>query len=305
MNREVAILIPTYNAGSTWSKTLESIDNQSINTNNKLIIDSSSIDETCSLARKHGFKVKVIHPSEFDHGGTRQKLIDLCPEIDFAIFLTQDAILADKESLNAILAVFEDEKVGMAYGRQLPHINAQILEAHARLFNYPEKAILKNKGSIPSMGFKTVFCSNSFAAYRIEALKDVGGLPEGNIMGEDTITAAKMILKDWEVAYVASARVFHSHSYTMNQEFKRSFDIGVFHAQNQWMVENFSTPQKEGLKFVMSEIKFATRRNIFVFFEIFPRTIAKLLGYKLGLNYKRIPISIIPKLSMHKNFWKK
>ncbi|HIH6637883.1 TPA: rhamnosyltransferase, partial [Klebsiella michiganensis] len=29
----------------------------------------------------------------------------------------------------------------------------------------------------------------------------------------------------------------------------------------------------------------------------------KIFGFKLGLNYKKIPIKIIKKLSMHKRFW--
>ncbi|HBZ3253573.1 TPA: rhamnosyltransferase, partial [Klebsiella pneumoniae] len=29
----------------------------------------------------------------------------------------------------------------------------------------------------------------------------------------------------------------------------------------------------------------------------------KILGYKIGQNYKKLPLSIVKKLSMHKRYW--
>ena len=85
---------------------------------------------------------------------------------------------------------------------------------------------------------KTAFNSNSFAAYRRKALKDVGGFPINTILSEDMYVTAKMLLKNWSVAYCADAKVYHSHNYTIWQEFKRYFDIGVFHAKEAW-IRNF------------------------------------------------------------------
>ena len=42
---------------------------------------------------------------------------------------------------------------------------------------------------------KTAFNSNSFAAYRRKALKDVGGFPINTILSEDMYVTAKMLLK--------------------------------------------------------------------------------------------------------------
>jgi rhamnosyltransferase len=136
----IAILIPTLNAGENWLSLLTMIDDQSITVNKKIIIDSGSNDNTIEDAISYGFEVIIIKKVEFNHGKTRQHLVDLADNIDICVFLTQDAILASRDSIANIVNAFDDPEVGMAYGRQLPHKNAQPLETHARLFNYPSNS---------------------------------------------------------------------------------------------------------------------------------------------------------------------
>lgn len=304
MDYKIAICIPTYNAGKIWPEVLRSINDQKLQPFKRFIIDSGSKDDTVKLALENSFDVTKISLGEFDHGGTRQSLINKCADIDICVFLTQDAILANSYSLENIIDVFKNSEIGMAYGRQLPHKTATVLEAHARLFNYPEESQLRGKEQIEIYGFKTIFCSNSFAAYRIASLKIIGGFPLDSIMGEDTIVAAKMIAIDLKVAYVSSAMVYHSHAYTVLQEFKRYFDTGAFHAQNLNLYNQFGKPTGEGFKFVLSEIKFSIVKNPLSTIMIFPKTVAKFIGYKMGQNYKSLPLKLIRLISMHKHFWR-
>ncbi|BBM05676.1 hypothetical protein HAALTHF_27910n [Vreelandella aquamarina] len=78
--------------------------------------------------------------------------------------------------------------------------------------------------------------SNSFAAYRREALLAAGGFPEGTILSEDMMAGARLLQQGWKLAYCADACVQHSHNYTLAAEFKRYFDIGVFHHREQWLL---------------------------------------------------------------------
>ena len=78
-------------------------------------------------------------------------------------------------------------------------------------------------------GIKTVFVSNSFAAYRRRALMQVSGFPVDTVMNEDTYVAGKMLVSGWRIAYCADAQVFHSHDYSFLDDFKHYLDIGVFH----------------------------------------------------------------------------
>jgi rhamnosyltransferase len=269
-----------------------------------MVIDSSSDDGTDDLARAAGFRVHSISRAEFNHGGTRQLAADLLPQVELLVFLTQDAILADTEALKALLAPFSDPQVAATFGRQLPRPEAGPIEAHARLFNYPTQSSTRTLESRETLGFKAIFLSNSFAAYRREALLAVGGFPSNVIFGEDTITAAKFLLAEWKIAYVAEAKVYHSHSYTWRQEFKRYFDIGVLHSRESWLLKEFGQTGGEGRRFVISELGYVWRRSWWLIPSALVRTALKLLGYRLGRLEQKLGIEWKRKLSMHSGYWR-
>jgi rhamnosyltransferase len=300
-----AILIPTYNAGAQWELLLESVATQDIAIDKKIIIDSGSTDNTVEVAKKYGYEILFIEKEKFDHGYARQLLAEAAFDIDALIYLTQDCILADAGSVRNLLTFFSDEKVGIAYGRQLPRVEAKLLEAHARNFNYPPTSKIKTFADREVMGIKTASCSNSFAAYRKEAFNEIGGFPSNSIFGEDVIVGGKMLLKGWKIAYAANAEGYHSHNYTLKQEFKRYFDIGVFHRTNDWLLEEFGSASGEGLKYVKSELNIIFKKNMWLFPKMITSTIAKWLGYKLGLSFKKLPYSLNRKFSMHKSYWDK
>ena len=300
----IGVLIPTLNAGEKWIELLESIKMQSIEISKKIIIDSGSADDTIKNALAYGFDVKTIAKAEFNHGRVRQQLVDLSGDTDICVFLTQDAILAAPDSIKNLVKSFDDPAVGMAYGRQLPHKNAKPLEIHARLFNYPAHSEVLSLADRERKGFKVFFCSNSFSAYRKTALNSVGGFPSDSIMGEDAIVAAKMLTAGFKKAYVADAAVYHSHSYSIREEFKRYFDTRVFHEQNKWMIEKYGKPNGEGIKFIKSELKYVIAHDLKSAMKSIISIGAKLLGYKSGKFYKQAPTSVLKKLSMHKFYWK-
>ena len=191
----IALIVPTLNPGVRWLAWLEAYASQTLKPTHALVIDSASTDGYVEKAAEYGFKIITIKKEAFNHGGTRQLGINLVPDAELCIFMTQDAILHDPSSLENLIKPFlVDQDIAAVYGRQLPHIGANPLEAHARLFNYPDQSQLKSKTDIPRLGIKTAFCSNSFAAYRVTALKAVGGFPENTIFAEDMYVAAKMIL---------------------------------------------------------------------------------------------------------------
>lgn len=301
---KVSILIPTLNAGKVWLQTLESISSQTYKFEKKIIVDSGSADSTVAYAKLFGFEIIEIDKREFNHGATRQMLVNNSVNCEIVVFLTQDAILASPDSILNIVKTFDDPAVGMAYGRQLPHINAKPLEIHARIFNYPPISEVLSKSDFDRLGFKVFFCSNSFAAYRKSALEEVGGFPSDSIMGEDAIVAAKMLIAGYKKAYVADATVFHSHSYTLGEEYKRYFDTRVFHEQNKWLIDKFGKPTGEGIKFLKSEINYVLKNDFKSILKSVSSLGVKWLGYKSGRYYKKIPVPLLRKLSMFKSYWK-
>ncbi|GGE55663.1 rhamnosyltransferase [Pedobacter psychrotolerans] len=302
---KIAILIPTLNAGKVWTTILESISLQSVKVDRKIIIDSGSLDETVPLAEKNGFQVLTIDKVDFDHGYARQLLAEAASDCDILIYLTQDCILKDSTSFAYLVNAFKDEKVGLAYGRQLPHIGAKTLETHARLFNYTDVSRVKTIEDKNELGIKTASCSNSYAAYRKTALQDVGGFPSHTIFAEDVIVGGQLLIKDWKIAYVAESQVYHSHDYTTKEEFKRYFDIGVFHSTNKWLLEEFGTAGGEGLKYLKSELKYVLKNNPLVLPKMMLSIGAKFLGYKLGMMHKKLSPKQRKDFSMHKRYWDK
>lgn len=306
MKLRVALIVPSLNAGKRWTDWLNAFAQQTRKPDSLLLIDSSSADDTVALARAHGFDVHTIAKSEFNHGGTRQLGVDLLPQADIIVFLTQDALLSDPEAIERLLAAFADEQVGAAYGRQLPHLDAGPIAAHARLFNYPPQSQLRGLADGSRYGIKTAFISNSFAAYRREALQSVGGFPGNTIMNEDTYAAGKLLLAGWKIAYRADARVFHSHDYGFLDEFRRYFDIGVFHTRSPWLQETFGGASGEGLRFVLSEIRYLARHAGWLLPSAMLRSGLKWLGYRLGqAHLGGLSLGVCRALSLHKAYWQK
>jgi len=299
----IGLCIPTRNPGRDAQIQADSIARQVLKPDRFLIIDSGSTDGTVSAYADAGAQVHVIDPADFNHGATRQLGVDMLGT-DIVVFLTQDAMLAQPDSLEKLVACFEDESVGIAYGRQLPRAGARAIEAHARLFNYPAEGGNRTLETRSTLGIKTVFLSNSFAAYRTSALRKVGGFPAGLIMGEDTYVAAKLLLAGGSLTYCAQAPVFHSHDYRWIEEFRRYFDTGVLHAREPWIRKEFGGPGGEGWRFLRSELRYVLAHDPLLLPSAFVRTALKLAGFKLGLQERRLTVGLKRRLSMFKPYWK-
>jgi len=299
----VHVYIPTLNGGERFLDVLKALANQTLPVQKHVVIDSGSTDGTIAAAEAAGFEVMGLGGRGFDHGGTRQSAIEAYPAADIYVFLTQDAIPADASALANLMGAFDDSRIGMAYGRQLPHLGATVMESHARLFNYPAETQVRGLDDAGRYGIKTISCSNSFAAYRRIAFDAVGGFPSGTIMGEDVIVAGKLLLAGWKMAYAGDACVYHSHDYSIREEFERYFDIGVFHSDNRWIFDSFGRADGEGLRYALSEIRYVGRRNPLLLPKVGCSFAAKWLGYKLGLIHRGLPRRLRKAFSMYKGYW--
>lgn len=299
---KVAICVPTLNAGALWHEWLTRARPALANVP-VLVIDSSSDDDTAALARQAGCRVEVIARADFDHGGTRDWALHQLAQCEVVIFLTQDALLASPEAIDHLLAAFDDPNVGAAYGRQLPHHDASPIAAHARLFNYPARDHRVTPADMTRWGIKAAFLSNSFAAYRRQALLDAGGFPHGAILSEDMVAGARLLQAGWHLAYCAQACVQHSHNYSWGQEFRRYFDIGVLHARERWILEMTGNAEREGQRFVVSELRYLARHAPWAIPGAFIRNALKYLGYRLGRHERSLPLRLKRRLSMNRGYW--
>jgi len=297
------IVVPVLNGGETWRSCVCALRAQLPQPAHILVIDSGSTDGSDEVSLQAGFEVVRISKREFDHGGTRKMAAERLDKQDVVVFLTQDAVPASADTIKKLVAAFDDTQVSVAYGRQLPRDGAGPVEAHARHFNYPVRSDIRVLEDRRSLGIKAAFSSNSFAAYRSEALAAVGGFPSKLILAEDMVVTARMLLTGGKSAYVADACVYHSHDYTVLQEFRRYFDIGVLHQDQSWLLDKFGKPEGEGGRFVRSEVRYLSKRAPWLLPLALLRTAMKLMGYKLGKHSSALPLSLKCRLSMHRAYW--
>lgn len=301
----VALVIPVRNGESHMDRMLPALRAQSLQPVRTLIIDSASSDNGVARWREFGADVVSIDPATFNHGGTR-RLAAAMIDADVLIYMTQDAIPVPTDAFARLVeGLYAAEDVGVAYGRQLPHPEAGALARHAREFNYPPQGRIKRRADAAELGIKTCFTSDAFCAYRADALAAVGGFPEDVIGTEDAHVAGRMLLAGYAVNYVADAAAWHSHDYSIGEEFRRYFDIGVFYSRERWIAESFGGAGGEGGRFVRSELKMLGRSGQFMAIPgALLRSVAKFLGYRLGHVERRLPIGLKRNIGMFTGYWR-
>lgn len=302
---EICVNIPIYHPDGKFEELLSSLRRQRGVRFSLLIMDSGSDGSWREHTEGLQIEVHKVMPGTFNHGGTRDKACKLAPWADYYILLTQDAILADDWALKNLLAAFEDGLVGCAYGRQLPHKGAGIFASFHRGFNYPAQDYVRSFADRKKYGIKTAFLSDSFAAYRREALEKIGGFPKNVICSEDMYAAAKMLQAGLKVAYRSDAMAHHSHDYTLAEEFKRSFDTGVFQGREAWIGHTFGKAEGEGLRFVREETAYLLKTAPHLLPAMLLRDAVKLIGYQFGKREKYLLLAIKKRFSMNKGFWQK
>jgi rhamnosyltransferase len=299
----ICLVLLTRNPGTLWAEWLAALKLQTPMVHG-LVVDSMSTDRTDFYTLPKNWQLQRIAVADFNHGSTRSQALGHLPQgTEVVVFMTQDALLAEPHALSRLVSVFADPSVACAYGRQLPHAGASPVAAHARLFNYSDVSRTVSLADKAHLGLKTCFLSNSFAAYRVADLQTVGGFPPDVILGEDMYVAARLLMAGKRVAYVSEACVYHSHNYSVIQEFRRYFDTGVFHARNPWLLQAFGSAGGEGLRFVRSELLYLLRRAPWCIPSALVRTFAKLVGYQMGKLEALMPRWFKRWCSMHYRYW--
>lgn len=303
--RRVVLVIPVRNGEPFLERMLPALRAQSLQPDEILVIDSASRDQSVARWRAFGARVVEIDAATFNHGGTRGWASTLV-EADVLIYMTQDAIPVPPDALARLVdGLYAADDIGVAYGRQLPHPEAGVLARHARAFNYPAQGRIKRLADAGELGIKTCFTSDAFCAYRMDALVAVGGFPQDVIGSEDAHVAGRMLLDGYAVNYVADAQVWHSHDYSIAEEFRRYFDIGVFYSRERWIAERFGRAGGEGGRFVRSELAALRRERQWMRVPgALLRSAAKLLGYRLGHLERRLPLAVKRRVSMFPGYWR-
>lgn len=296
----IGVLIPTFQAAKHLSRCLAPLIASPLNPR-ILIVDSSSTDETVSIAQSMGVETLTIPQKEFNHGTTRERGRRHL-NCSIVVMMTQDAYATSSGMLEALVHPLIEKKASIAYARQLPHDGASFFATFARTFNYPKTSHLRSLADYKTYGVYTFFCSNSCAAYLNDALDEINGFPPV-LFGEDTIVTAKLLHRQHRIAYVAEAEVFHSHDYTLKQEFCRHFDIGFSRRLYQDLLTLVGTDSQRGKNYVIALMKELWQKQPHSLPYAFIQTMAKFFGYRLGKASLKAPLWFKKMMSSQKLYW--
>ncbi|MFL2062245.1 glycosyltransferase family 2 protein [Latilactobacillus sakei] len=281
---KIGLAIPTYNAGEDFKDVLAAINSNSDLLSKKIIIDSESNDGTRLLAKNAGFTAYNIKRSEFTHGLVRNKIANTLSDCDYIIYMTQDVYIKKNAIKNIYDYITEYPDMAIAYGKQIVDISkSDVFEQRDRIFNYPDKSIVKRYSDKDRLGIKTVFSSDAFAIYKTEYLMEIGNFPVDVKYSEDMYMAALAIKHNFSVGYCATAIVTHSHHFNLRDQFKRYRFIGRFNKEYSWIQKEFGSNEREGVKKVIDEIKYLSKnKKVKLIPYSILRNLVKFIGYKMA-----------------------
>ncbi len=229
---KISVIIPVKNGEQTLFNCLSAIKTQTIFERIEIIVlDSTSTDNSVSIAKSFGAKVIDIKPNEFNHGLSRNLGVQNANG-DIIYFTVQDAVLSTESTLEKMVAHFDNEEIQAVVGIQgYPH---EIDKNPALWFKQFDDPILESRffpnGSFNEIDRKLQFelsnWDNVNAMYRKSALLDLP-FPE-TTFSEDWMWANKALKSGKHILRDPSILVWHYHHLSFDYTLKSKFIVNYY-----------------------------------------------------------------------------
>ena len=120
------VIIPAYRPGEEFEKLLERLSAQKYPINKILVMNTEKKFWKETWEQEYPLvEVRHLTKEEFDHGGTRRQAAELS-DAEILVFMTQDAMPADRELIGALVgALAENPQAGAAFARPAPKLHRQ------------------------------------------------------------------------------------------------------------------------------------------------------------------------------------
>jgi GT2 family glycosyltransferase len=218
---DVTVVVAFYNRRDEVSACIHALLGQQFRSPKKveiIAIDNGSTDGT--REQLQSMPVRVLECARRGPAAARNMGIQAAAAPIVA--MTDSDCVADIWWLDNLLAPFEQEAIVGAGGR----IDALRVNCGVALF--AERAAILNQGKL----FEGVFCFPPFfatasAAYRRQALLDVGGFDESLQVGEDADLTWRLLDSGGKLAYCPEAVVSHGHRETFAGFFRQAITYGA------------------------------------------------------------------------------
>lgn len=302
---DVTIAIPTFNGEEYLEDLLVSVYGQSTKLKYEvLIIDSGSKDKTLSIIK--GFpqaRLHLIPNSEFGHGKTRNLAVKMSKG-NYTVFLSQDAVPANKEWLDSMIEPFYiSEKVFCVFGKQIPRPDADATTKRevSTVFDSlgPDHSIMLHRGKSLVSGNKlsqqlTFFSDVNSAVRKSLSVNDI---PYRDVSyAEDQLLGIDVLERGFLKAYSPDAVVSHSNKYSLSKYFNRRVDefsatkrllgINVEHRLSR-LLKTYLIDVKNDWVFTLKDKDYSLHQKIQNYIEIPYRNFQKQrASYIVGVNKK-------------------
>ncbi len=252
----------------------------------KVLLTTDDLGEAEALRLKLGSGVIVeqVQKADFSHGGTRQMAMDDAIA-DYVLFMTQDAVPYDEDMTEALLNAVSKPGAAAAYARQIAYAGADSVEKYTRRFNYPTKSRTQTAKDLQTIGVKAIFCSDTCAIYSRTLHKQIGGFDTSADFNEDGIFAYHALNAGYTVEYCAEAKVYHSHDFTMKQQFERSCTIALNQKAHPEIYCKLKS-ESEGIRYIRTGVRFfAKKKKYRSVVKLIVTGIVRYAGYFCGKHF--------------------
>jgi rhamnosyltransferase len=229
----VTVAIPVFNGERYLAEVIDAVHGQQLDRPLELlVVDSGSTDSSVAIARAGGARLVQITRSDFSHGGTRNRMMELARGRHVA-FLTQDASPADERWLARLLEGFElADDVALVFGPYVPRpgaspmVQRELADFFASFSPDGRPVVQRLEGS-HQPGYRR---SPSALTFFTDANGCVARWAWERVSyrdapyAEDQLLAAEMIEAGYAKVYHPQAGVLHSHEYGSIAYFRRCFD---------------------------------------------------------------------------------
>lgn len=209
----VTIVMRSFNEGWALRETLPALNRQDYRNWELIVIDSGSTDGSVEMIRefrpKHFIQIK---PDEYIPGRVLNRGLSLAGG-DIVIFLNADATPQGHSWLRPLIAPLQDKNVAAVFGRQIPRPDCAAVYAcdYDRCFGENRE----------SAGWNHFFSMVS-SGLRKDIWRQRGFL-ENLQYAEDDEYTRWCVARGYTVRYCPESVAMHSHNYTPDEAYRRSF----------------------------------------------------------------------------------
>jgi glycosyltransferase involved in cell wall biosynthesis len=228
----VSVVIPTKNGGEDFRRLLATIANQrGFRRVETIVVDSGSADKTVELAEQFGAKIIKILPEEFSHSYARNLGASYASG-EYLLFTVQDALPPSDSWLYELFSVIKSNDVVAVSCAEFPwesvdlfyraitwnHYRFLEVDRQDRIMRYAgseDHLTLRKNGQLSDLA--CLISKDVFTKYKYKT-----------DYGEDLDLGLRLIKDGYEIAFLGSTRIIHSHNRPAYYYLKRGYVESVF-----------------------------------------------------------------------------